>query len=46
MRSKEAIREKLYIIIFGTDTPAGKYFDITLLWAIVSEHSSRNAGEC
>ena len=35
MRSKEAIREKLYIIIFGTDTPAGKYFDITLLWAIV-----------
>jgi voltage-gated potassium channel len=35
MRSKQAIREKLYIIIFGTDTPAGKYFDITLLWAIV-----------
>lgn len=29
------IKEKLYVIIFGTDTPAGKYFDITLLWAIV-----------
>lgn len=35
MKSKVTIREKLYVIIFGTDTPAGKYFDITLLWAIV-----------
>lgn len=29
------IRNKLYIIVFGTDTPAGKLFDIVLLWAIL-----------
>jgi len=28
-------RKKLFIIIFRTDTPAGKYFDIVLLWAIL-----------
>ena len=28
-------REKIYIIIFGTDTPAGKRFDIVLLFMIV-----------
>lgn len=31
----ERVRQQLYIIIFGTDTPAGKNFDIALLWAIV-----------
>lgn len=29
------IREKLYHIVFGTDTKAGKRFDIFLLWLIV-----------
>ncbi|GAB4244210.1 MAG: ion transporter [Ekhidna sp.] len=29
------LRKKLYIIVFGTDTPAGKLFDVILLWAIV-----------
>ncbi len=28
-------RKKLFIIIFGTDTHAGRQFDIILLWAIV-----------
>lgn len=31
---KETIREKLYRIIFKTDTPAAKAFDVWLLWAI------------
>jgi len=30
-----SLRRKLYIIIFGTDTPAGKAFDLALLVAIV-----------
>ena len=29
------IRKQLFVIVFGTDTPAGKLFDIILLWAIV-----------
>lgn len=29
------LRTKLYIIVFGTDTKAGKLFDIVLLYAIV-----------
>jgi voltage-gated potassium channel len=29
------LRERLYIIIFESDTPAGKAFDVALLWAIV-----------
>lgn len=29
------IRNKLYKIIFEADTPAGKWFDIVLLWAIL-----------
>jgi len=29
------IRSKLYTIVFGTETPAGKFFDVVLLWAIV-----------
>ena len=29
------IRKQLFVIVFGTETPAGKLFDIILLWAIV-----------
>lgn len=29
------LRKKLYIIVFGTETAAGKLFDIILLWAIL-----------
>lgn len=29
------IRRKIFRVIFGVDTPAGKAFDIVLLWAIV-----------
>ncbi|REE01284.1 ion transporter [Marinoscillum furvescens] len=29
------VRSKLYIIVFGTDTPAGKLFDVVLLVAIL-----------
>ena len=28
-------RKRLFVIIFGTDTPAGKAFDVALLWAIL-----------
>ncbi len=30
-----SLRKKLYVIIFGTDTPAGKAFDVVLLIAIL-----------
>ena len=30
-----SIRNKLYEIIFEADTPAGKGFDIVLLWGII-----------
>lgn len=30
-----SLRKKIYIIVFGTDTKAGKLFDIILLWIIV-----------
>jgi len=30
-----SLKKKLYIIIFEADTPAGKAFDVMLLWAIV-----------
>ncbi len=30
-----SLRDKLYEIIFEADTPAGKWFDIVLLWAIL-----------
>ncbi len=30
-----ALKEKLYSIIFESDTPLGKFFDIVLLWAII-----------
>lgn len=29
------IRQKLFVVVFGTTTQAGKVFDIVLLWAIV-----------
>ncbi len=29
------IRSKLYLIVFGTDPPAGKRFDVFLLWIIL-----------
>lgn len=29
------LRRQLFVIVFGTDTPAGKLFDIVLLWAIL-----------
>lgn len=29
------LRKKLFVIVFGTDTKAGKLFDIVLLWAIL-----------
>lgn len=32
---REGWRKKLYIIIFEADTPAGKRFDVALLWLIV-----------
>ena len=35
-RSNEALREKLRIIIFQSDTPAGKAFDVALLVFIVA----------
>ncbi|HZG01762.1 MAG TPA: ion transporter, partial [Chitinophagales bacterium] len=28
-------KERLHEIIFGTDTPAGRQFDLVLLWAIL-----------
>ena len=28
------VRQKMYDVIFGTDTPAGKFFDICLIYAI------------
>ncbi len=30
------MRKKLYIIIFGTSTKAGRYFDLVLLWVIIA----------
>lgn len=31
----QSFRERWYVIIFGTETPTGRLFDITLLWAIL-----------
>jgi voltage-gated potassium channel len=28
------IRQRLYVVVFEHDTPAGKWFDVALLWAI------------
>lgn len=30
-----SLRKKLFVIVFGTDTRAGKLFDVILLWAIL-----------
>ena len=30
-----SLRQKIYQIIFGTDTPAGQYFDIALIYLIL-----------
>lgn len=35
LMSNEALKNKLYIIIFESDTPAGKAFDVALIWAII-----------
>lgn len=35
LMAKQALREKLNVIIFGSDTPAGKLFDVLLMWCIV-----------
>jgi voltage-gated potassium channel len=34
-RQQTPLQEKLYTIIFGTDTPAGKWFDLLLILAIL-----------
>ena len=34
--NNEALRERLRIIIFQSDTPLGKAFDVALLWCIVA----------
>lgn len=35
LKDNQALKDKLYEIIFGSDTPAGKRFDIVLMVAIV-----------
>lgn len=35
LKENQALKDKLYEIIFGSDTPAGKRFDIVLMIAIV-----------
>ena len=35
MRLSQRWKQKLYIIIFEADTPAGRLFDLILLWAIL-----------
>ena len=29
------LRKRIFVIIFGTSTPAGKTFDVLLLWMII-----------
>jgi voltage-gated potassium channel len=36
MTEQESTKERFYRIIFGTDTPAGRYFDLTLIFIIIS----------
>lgn len=33
--NRESIKEQLYVIIFGTHTPAGRWFDICLIATIL-----------
>lgn len=35
VRQQSPLQEKLYTIIFGTDTPSGKWFDLLLILAIL-----------
>lgn len=35
LMNNEALKRRLYIIIFESNTPLGKAFDVALLWAIV-----------
>lgn len=35
MMTKQQLRQELYRIIFGTDTPAGQRFDMVLIYAIL-----------
>ena len=32
----QVLRDRLYIIIFEAETPAGKLFDVALLWLIIA----------
>lgn len=34
-RQQSPLQERLYTIVFGTDTSSGKWFDILLIWAIL-----------
>ncbi len=34
-KNHPTLKQKLYVIVFGTETRTGKIFDIVLLWAIV-----------
>lgn len=36
MEKREILKKKLYVIIFESNTPLGKTFDVTLLWTIVA----------
>ena len=36
IRQQSALQLKLYKVIFGTETPAGKWFDIILIMIIVT----------
>ncbi|MBK7408293.1 MAG: ion transporter [Saprospirales bacterium] len=35
MKKQQGIRQKLEEIVFGVETPAGRAFDVVLIWAIV-----------
>lgn len=35
MKERSGARQRMFRIIFGTDTPMGRLFDVVLLWAIV-----------
>lgn len=33
---KPSLKERIYLVIFGTDTPAGKFFDVVLIYTILA----------
>lgn len=35
LMANQALKDKLYDVIFGSDTPTGKLFDVLLMWCIV-----------